>query len=310
MLQELQNTRLSTFKTRVDELIGTHPIVTSNSFTSWFSQGCASPEQLRAFTVQFSVFSHLFIEAQLRKCINASDRASYRAGKEILMNELGVMFTKDGSIDNGRFRFTAAHFEWLADFASHLGLTFGQIGKRKHGSQATLAFCDALMTWYGSDDESTAAGASHAIEHWAAAGFWKELIAGLKVIKAGQIADLPLAFWVFHDQIEDQHAAHTDDELASAFAKSDFDEEAFLQGGKAMLDAVAIFWNGLNAERQLLEQELIAASATKTAKPMHGKSFAREIGSVQLLESGSIGSSNSSNAHQELTYVRSLKQAV
>ena len=192
---------LAAFKVRVDELIGSHPIVNSNQFTSWFSQGDASPEQLRQFTVQFSVFSHLFIEAQLRKCINAVDLASYRASKEILMNELGVMFTADGSIDNGRFRFTAAHFEWLADFASHLGLEFNQIGKRKHGSASTLAFCDALMNWYSSDDESTAAGASHAIEHWAAAGFWKELIAGLKIIKASQIADLPLGFWVFHDQI-------------------------------------------------------------------------------------------------------------
>ena len=144
---------LAAFKTRVDDLIGSHPIVNSNQFTSWFSQGDASPEQLRQFTVQFSVFSHLFIEAQLRKCINAVDLASYRASKEILMNELGVMFTADGSIDNGRFRFTAAHFEWLAEFASHLGLEFNQIGKRKHGSASTLAFCDALMTWYSSDDE-------------------------------------------------------------------------------------------------------------------------------------------------------------
>jgi len=241
---------LAAFKVRVDELIGSHPIVNSNQFTSWFSQGDASPEQLRQFTVQFSVFSHLFIEAQLRKCINAVDLASYRASKEILMNELGVMFTADGSIDNGRFRFTAAHFEWLAEFASHLGLEFNQIGKRKHGSASTLAFCDALMTWYSSEDESTAAGASHAIEHWAAAGFWKELIAGLKIIKESQIADLPLGFWVFHDQIEDQHAAHTDDELAAAFAKPDFCEEAFLAGGKAMLDAVAIFWNGLEEQRK------------------------------------------------------------
>jgi hypothetical protein len=232
---------LVAFKVRVADLIGSHPIVNSNQFTSWFSQGDASPEQLRQFTVQFSVFSHLFIEAQLRKCINAVDLASYRASKEILMNELGVMFTADGSIDNGRFRFTAAHFEWLADFASHLGLEFNQIGKRKHGSASTLAFCAALMNWYSSDDESTAAGASHAIEHWAAAGFWKELIAGLKIIKESQISDLPLGFWVFHDQLEDQHA----------FAKPDFCEEAFLAGGKAMLDAVAIFWNGLDEQRKL-----------------------------------------------------------
>ncbi len=241
--------RLARFKDRVDALIGTHPIVTHNAFTAWFADGNATSEQLRAFTVQFSVFSHLFIEAQLRKCINAPDIESYRAGKEILMNELGVAFTDKGSIDNGRFRFNAAHFEWLLDFANHLGLTFAQIGKRKHGTASTLAFCDALMTWYGSDCESTSAGASHAIEHWAAAGFWKELIAGLKTIKARDLPELPLGFWVFHDLIEDQHAAHTDGELETAFAKPDFDEEAFLAGGKAILDAVAIFWDGLNEQR-------------------------------------------------------------
>lgn len=195
--------RLLSFKRRVDELIANHEIVTGNRFTAWFAEGEISSEQLRAFTVQFSVFSHLFIEAQLRKCINSADLASYRAGKEILMNELGVMFTKTGTIDNGRFRFTAAHFEWLLDFANHVGLSFLEVGKRKHGTRSTLAFCDALMDWYGSDCQSTAAGASHAIEHWAAAGFWKELIAGLKIVKARDIAELPLAFWVFHDQIED-----------------------------------------------------------------------------------------------------------
>ena len=244
---------IDSFKTRVDHLIDNHPIVRANAFTEWFSEGQASPNQLRQFTVQFSVFSHLFIEAQLRKCINATDLSSYRAGKEILMNELGVMFTSGGSIDNGRFRFTAAHFEWLADFASHIGLEFGQIGKRKHGISSTLEFCDALMEWYGSDNASTAAGASHAIEHWAAAGFWKELISGLKIVKERDFNDLPLAFWVFHDEIEDQHAAHTDDELAAEFAKPDFCEAAFLEGAEAMLNAVQTFWDGLDAQRKLAE---------------------------------------------------------
>lgn len=239
------NDALERFKMRVDELISSHPIVQHNRFTSWFAKGQATDEDLRKFTVQFSVFSHLFIEAQLRKTINAATLETYRQSKEILMNELGVMFTDKGTIDNGRFRFSAAHFEWLLEFAQHQDLTFGEIGKRKHGSVSTLEFCDALMTWYGSDCQSTAAGASHAIEHWAAAGFWKELIAGLKAIKADRMPGLPMGFWVFHDQIEDQHAAHTDEELEQAFAAEDFDEEAFLRGGKAMLDAVAVFWNGL-----------------------------------------------------------------
>ncbi len=240
---------LETFRRDVAATIGAHPIVRANPYTTWFAAGAATDEQLRAFTVQFSVFSHLFIESQLRKCINAPDLASYRAGKEILLNELGVSFTREGSVEGGTFRFRAGHFEWLAEFASVLGLHWHEIGKRALGTPATLAFCDALTQWYGSADESTAAGASFAIEHWAAAGFWKELIAGLRAIKAARIEELPLGFWTWHDALEDQHAAHTDDELAQAFAKPGFSQERFLRAGTAMLDAVAGFWEGLARTR-------------------------------------------------------------
>ena len=242
---------LDSFKTAVSGRIEDHPIVRMNGYTAWFSRGEATLEELRHFTVQFSVFSHLFIEAQLRKCINAPDLASYRASKEILMNELGVSFTESGSVEGGTFFFRAAHFEWLAAFAQQLGLPFHEIGKREHGTPATLAFCDALMTWYASADRSESTGASHAIEHWAAAGFWKQLIAGLRRIKETHMPDLPLGFWVWHDQIEDRHAAHTADELVAAFAQPGFDREKFLQAGTAVLDAVEIFWEGLSSDRSL-----------------------------------------------------------
>lgn len=236
---------LPAFKRAVEESIARHPIVRDNAYTAWFARGEASLPELREFAVQFSVFSHLFIEAQLRKCINASDLASYRASKEILLNELGVSFARSGSVDGGVFRFTAGHFEWLAQFAAALGLPWSAIGKRRHGSASTLRFCDALMSWYGAEDESSAAGASYAIEHWAAAGFWKQLIAGLRRVKAQRLADLPLGFWTWHDALEERHAEHTDDELEQAFAKPDFSSERFLWAGTAMLDAVAAFWNGL-----------------------------------------------------------------
>lgn len=240
-----ESTELDAFRTDVDGWLFAHPILRENRFTEWFKTGAATDEQLRAFAVQFSVFSHLFIEAQLRKCINAPDIESYRAGKEILMNELGVSFTPAGSVEGGTFRFRAGHFEWLAEFAGALGLSWSEIGKRKHGNESTLAFCDALTTWYGSDDESTAAGASFAIENWAAAGFWKDLIAGLRAIKAERMPDLPLGFWTWHDQLEDQHAAHTQDELAAAFMKPGFSQERFSRAGLAMLEAVKNFWDGL-----------------------------------------------------------------
>lgn len=240
---------LAEFERGVAATIERHPVVSNNAYTRWFSRGEATLAELREFTVQFSVFSHLFIEAQLRKCINAGDLQSYRAGKEILMNELGVVFTRSGSIENGTFRFDAGHFEWLAHFAQSLGLHWSEIGKRRCGRPATLAFCDALMQWYGSEDESAAAGASYAIEHWAAAGFWKELIAGLRAVKRTHVAALPLGFWTWHDALEENHAAHTTDELRDAFAKPGFSAERFLAAGEAMLDAVAGFWNGLEAVR-------------------------------------------------------------
>lgn len=246
---------LAEFRRAVARSIERHPVVRDNTYTAWFSRGEATDADLREFTVQFSVFSHLFVEAQLRKCINAADLPSYRAGKEILLNELGVSFARSGSVDGGTFRFSAGHFEWLAEFARALGLGWSEIGRRSLGAPSTLAFCDALMEWYGSGDPSAAAGASHAIEHWAAAGFWKELIAGLRRIKATRLPELPLGFWTWHDALEEQHAAHTDDELDDAFARPGFSPERFVTAGTAMLDSVEGFWTSLDRDASRLRAD-------------------------------------------------------
>jgi hypothetical protein len=255
----------ATFSAAVERLVARHPVVADNSYTRWFASGAATPDEVRHLTVQFSVFSHQFVEAQLRKVINAPDVGTYRAGKEILMNELGVIFkapaghgaadgvdpalvSTEGSVDGSRFRFAAAHFEWLVRFAGPLGLGFDQLGKRRHATAATLRFCDELLRIYGSEDPSTAEGASFAVEHWAAAGFWKKLIAGLQVLQRRQYPDLNLAFWTWHDKVEDQHAAHTDDELAHAVARPEFDRGKFLAGAAGMLDGVQGFWDGLWAD--------------------------------------------------------------
>ena len=87
------------------------------------------------------------------------------------------------------------------------------------------------------------------MEHWAAAGFWKELIAGLSAFRARECPGLNLAFWTWHDRVEDQHAAHTADELAEAYVTSGFDQHRFLEGSSAMLDGVKAFWDGLDADR-------------------------------------------------------------
>ena len=249
---------LTAFQARVDHVVHSHPVVVDNAYTRWFATGAATRDEVRHLTVQFSVFSHLFVEAQLRKVINAADLDTYRAGKEILMNELGVIFNgrtddegiaTEGTVDGSRFRFTAAHFEWLVRFAAPLGLRFEDLGKRRHGTTTTLFFCNELLRIYGNEDPSIAEGASYAVEHWAAAGFWKELIAGLRAFKGRECPELPLGFWTWHDKVEDQHAAHTADELAEAFFMPEFDEEKFLTGAAEMLEGVKAFWDGLEADR-------------------------------------------------------------
>ena len=265
---------LEDFKAKVDEVVHSHPVVVDNRYTKWFAKGEATRDEVRHLAVQFSVFSHLFVEAQLRKVINAADVDTYRAGKEILMNELGVVFRKEaasaagdavtamdgeavdadlvsteGTVDGSRYRHPAAHFEWLVRFAKPLGLDFADLGKRRHGTDSTLFFCDELLRIYGSEDPSIAEGASYAVENWAAAGFWKELIAGLMAFKQRECPELQLAFWTWHDKVEDQHAAHTADELVEAFQSPDFDEEKFLAGAREMLEGVKAFWDGLEADR-------------------------------------------------------------
>lgn len=259
---------LAAFRDRANRLVADHPVVTGNPYTRSFARRDAGRDEVRHLTVQFSVFSQGFVEAQLRKVVNAPTLAASRAGKEILMNELGVVFRPrrpgaappdgvdpdlvgvEGTVEGSRFRFAAAHFEWLVRFAEPLGLRFEDLGKRRFGTPPTVFFCDELLRRYGSEDPSVAEGASFAVEHWAAAGFWKELIAGLERFRERECPELPLAFWTYHDRLEDQHAAHTDDELAAAFETPGFDAERFLTGAAQMLDGVHAFWAGLEADRQ------------------------------------------------------------
>jgi len=265
---------LEVFRARVDRLVGRHPVVVDNAYTRWFATGAADLEEVRHLTVQFSVFSHLFMEAALRKVLNAPTIEAYHAGKEILLNELGVVFrpavtgagasggddvdpalvSTEGTVDGGRFRFGAAHFEWLLRFGEPLGLGFADLGKRPTATATTRQFCDELMRWYGAEDVWEAEGASYAVEHWAAAGFWKELIAGLRIFADRSGLSLPLAFWTWHDKVEDQHAAHTETELVEVFNTPGFDPQAFMRGAEHMLAGVQVFWGGLEADRLAHEQ--------------------------------------------------------
>jgi pyrroloquinoline quinone (PQQ) biosynthesis protein C len=267
------------FRHVIEQKFMQHPVVTRNEYTAWFARGEMSIDQLRHFAVQFSVFSNQFLLAALNRVINADTLQAARESKEILMNELGVIYaptagitgtaqagqpagrdvdregdpalvSTEGTVEGGRFRFQAAHIEWLLRFSQSLGLGFDDIGKRRHGTPSTLRFCDELFRLYGSDDYNEAMGAAFAVENWAAAGFWKELIAGLEKIKATRVPDLPLAFFTWHDKIENQHKAHVWDELKACYDSPKFREEPFIRAGVTILDGVRVFWDGLNDNRK------------------------------------------------------------
>ena len=259
------------FEARIARELLTHRVITSNRYTAWFSKGEQSEEQIKAFIVQFSVFSNQFLVAQLNKVINADTLEGMRASKEILANELGVAFHKagtrpaksetydpdhvdtEGSVQGGVFHFEAGHIEWLWSIARHLGLTFDEIGRRRHGTAATLHFCDELIRLYGGESYEISQAASYAVENWAAAGFWKELTAGFRRYNASHGTRIPTGFFVWHDRLEGQHARHTQEELKDYYFQGPLDEDAFIRDGNEMLDAVAHFWEGLEEQRLALQ---------------------------------------------------------
>ena len=250
------------FQKRLNEELLNHKVILNNEFTQWWSTTNLLKEQITEFIVQFSVFSNQFLIAQLQKVINSDTIEGMRESKEILANEIGVIFNSKGkeqeldgadpklvsttgTVDGGTFRFPAAHFEWIYKIAQKLELEFKDIGRRCHGYESTLFFCDELIRLYGSDNYNVAVAASYAVENWAAAGFWKELILGLRKYNLTTEVKLPLSFFTWHDKIEDQHAEHTQEELEELYFTQNINEDQFIKDGNEMLDGVLVFWKGL-----------------------------------------------------------------
>jgi hypothetical protein len=276
-LSEQQVEEFRDFLEQVDRELFHHRIITDNAYTRWFRAGQATDPELVHFIRQFSVFSNQFLVAALLRVINAPTLQQARSAKEILLNELGVIYRRtggaasasgasdeeskdregdpelvstEGTVDGGTFRFKAAHFEWLLAVGEAFGLGFHNLGKRKQGSSTTLKFCDELIRLFGSEDDRVAEGASFAVENWAAAGFWQELEDGLLHIKSTRLPNLKVAFFTWHNRVEAQHAGHTMEELEEVFFSPKFDQSRFFQGANEVLDAIAVFWDGLEDDRQ------------------------------------------------------------
>lgn len=261
------------FQSKIRRELLSHKVITHNPYTHWFSSADLNDAQVKHFIIQFSVFSNQFLIAQLNKMINAETLEEMRASKEILANEMGVLFNDkrrheasglsgeeekefgglEGSIEGGRFYFRAAHFELLVKMAEQLGLDFRLMGKRHRGRPNTLFFCDELIRLYGNEDYQTATAASYAVENWAAAGFWDQLVSGLLRYKETRgIEDLALTFFTWHSKLEANHAHHTQEELESFYFNFDVDEDKFVATGNEMLDGVYTFWSGLDQDRRKL----------------------------------------------------------
>jgi hypothetical protein len=258
--------RFLDFKRRLERDVLGHRVIVANPYTAWFKQGDFSAEQARAFLVQFSVFSNQFLVAQLQKVLNAETLEEMRASKEILANEIGVGFcstvgnddelgSTEGTIEGGTFHFRAAHFELLVRMARQFGLGFADLGKRRYGTPSTLFFCDELARLYAHEDYAIAAAASWAVENWAAAGFWDELVQGWQ--RYGErrgMSALNMASFSWHARLEANHARHTWHELEDFHRQRPIDEDGFVKHAREMLDGVWTFWLGLDEERRALER--------------------------------------------------------
>src|SRR5205085_929659 len=104
---ELTRRQIDEFRSFLDQVereFMRHRVVTDNKYTRWFAKGEATDEELKHFIRQFSVFSNRFLVSALLRVIHAPNQEQMRAAKEILMNELGVIYHKPGAAGNGAAR--------------------------------------------------------------------------------------------------------------------------------------------------------------------------------------------------------------
>ncbi len=259
----------NSFKKVIEKEFFQHPVIVNNPYTKWFKQGTANTEQVKDLILQFSVFSNHFIVVQAKRMVNAMTLEGEESARAILLNECGVgMDVKTGSIEGQRFTTPNAHINWLRKIAKILELDQRSIGRWEIGTKSTHDFLNGLDKTYGSHDGQIGAGASFAIETWAAYGighgekeesnnFWQELITGLqdynkKYRTPKSLPELPVGFFQYHFETEAGHGANVWQELEQTFKQTDFDQEKYLKAGKMALEAIYTFWLGLDETRKKL----------------------------------------------------------
>ena len=257
------------FKKRIEKDFFQHPVIVNNPYTKWFKQGNANTEQVKDLILQFSVFSNHFIVVQCKRMVYASTIEGEEAARAILLNECGVgMNVKTGSIEGQKFTTPNAHLNWLRKMADMLNISSNLIGRWETGTKSTHKFLEGLDKTYGSLDGIVGAGASFAIETWAAYGiggnkkeesnnFWDELVVGLEAYNSKyripkNLPAVPTGFFKYHFETEAGHGISVWKELEETFSEKDFDEEKYIKAGKTALEAIYTFWLGLDEARKKL----------------------------------------------------------
>lgn len=251
-----------------------HPIILNNPYTKWFRRGDANPAQMMDLFKQFSVFSNYFLVIQCENMVFASTEQEERGARAILGSEIGVgLDVHTGDIEKNTFSHAHAHINWLRETAEELCKDFDfdslTLGSWSLGYLSTHDFLKKLRRLYGSRNRNKRAGATFAIETWAGFGigqgreaednnFWRELVVGIE--KFNDMYRLPKRlepidprFFQWHFDIEAGHALNVMEQLKSYYENTDFNAHEWFQGGNGSLDALSIFWNGLNVSRLGLE---------------------------------------------------------
>lgn len=268
-ITEAQAAGFAKFLATIENDFFQHPVIQNNPYTKWFKNGEANTAQVRDMIMQFSVFSNHFLVVQCKRMVNANTEEGEKGARWILANEIGVnLDPKTGSCEGQKFFTKAAHINWLRDTAAPLGLDARKMGSWDVGTEATHKFLNGLDETYGSRDVNVGAGASFAIESWAAFGigkgpqaesnnFWRELVVGLDSYntnyqKPKGLPEIPVGFFQFHFEIESGHGANVFHELEETFFDKAFNQQKYLEGGSKALEAIYTFWCGLDEARTRL----------------------------------------------------------
>ena len=162
-----------------------------------------------------------------------------------------------------RFHFRAAHFELLVRMARQFGLGFADLGKRRFGTETTLFFCDELQRLYAHERLSgrrrrprgpsrTGRRRAFGTSSSKAGGDTGERPrdgSSISGFSRGTRGSKPITPGTRPKSLRARSRAH------------DIDQDRFVHHANEMLDAVLVFWRGLDEQRRSL-----AAPETTDAK--------------------------------------------